>query len=122
MFGTMLQVSLLLVNAIAILNEERFLTRSTSRILCKEDEAKYSPVGWASPRGRQVQNPSVGYNQGYDQTGYGDQDVGVKARLVELINAVRTLMRSEYSSTFWPLFRLTGCSSSNSNKYPCHPL
>jgi len=27
--------------------------------------------------------------------GYGDQDVGVKARLIELINAVRTLMRSE---------------------------
>ncbi|KXN86263.1 Protein transport protein yos1 [Leucoagaricus sp. SymC.cos] len=77
MFGTMLQVSLLLVNAIAILNEERFLAR----------------IGWASPRGRQAQNPAVGYNQGYDQTGYGDQDVGVKARLVELINAVRTLMR-----------------------------
>jgi hypothetical protein len=52
-------------------------------------------VGWASPRGRQHQNPSVGYNQGFDQPGYGDQEIGVKARLVELINAVRTLMRSE---------------------------
>lgn len=77
MFGTMLQVSLLLVNAIAILNEERFLVR----------------IGWASSRGRQAQNPNVGYNQGYDQMGYGDQDIGVKARLIELINAVRTLMR-----------------------------
>lgn len=33
MFGTMLQVSLLLVNAIAILNEERFLVRSTLQYL-----------------------------------------------------------------------------------------
>lgn len=36
------------------------------------------------------------YGQGYDQTGYGgQQDIGPKARIINLIGAVRTLMRSE---------------------------
>lgn len=35
------------------------------------------------------------YGQGYDQTGYGgQQDIGPKARIINLISAVRTLMRS----------------------------
>ncbi|KAG0364717.1 Yos1-like protein [Gamsiella multidivaricata] len=57
-FG-LLEVMLLFVNAIAILNEERFLAR----------------IGWA----RQVADP------------YAQESV--KARLVNLISAVRTLMR-----------------------------
>ncbi|KAG0328313.1 hypothetical protein BGZ99_005666 [Dissophora globulifera] len=57
-FG-LLEVMLLFVNAIAILNEDRFLAR----------------IGW----GRQVVDP------------YGQESV--KARLVHLISAVRTLMR-----------------------------
>jgi len=35
------------------------------------------------------------YGHGYDQTGYGgQQDIGPKARIINLISAVRTLMRS----------------------------
>jgi len=78
LFGSILLVSLLLVNAIAILNEERFLAR----------------IGLASSSRPARETANVGYNQGgYDQTGYGDQDIGVKARLIDLISAVRTLMR-----------------------------
>ncbi|KAF9131263.1 hypothetical protein BGW39_002046 [Mortierella sp. 14UC] len=57
-FG-LLEVMLIFINAIAILNEDRFLAK----------------IGW----GRQVADP------------YGQESV--KARLVNLISAVRTLMR-----------------------------
>jgi immediate early response 3-interacting protein 1 len=54
-----------------------------------------SVVGWST-----VQRPKApaGYNQGYDQTGYsaGQQDIGVKERLINLISAVRTLLRSTF--------------------------
>jgi len=74
--GTIIQVSLLIVNAIAILNEERFLAK----------------IGWLS-----ASRPgNAGFQQSYDQTAYGvvpGGDIGVKARLVDLISAVRTLMR-----------------------------
>ncbi|KAM6495893.1 ER-to-golgi transport membrane protein [Amanita muscaria] len=77
MLGTMLKVALLLINSIAVLNEERFLAR----------------IGWLSSS----QQPRDAHHvyPGYDQTGYGavQQDAGIKARLVDLISAVRTLMR-----------------------------
>ncbi|KAF9057587.1 ER-to-golgi transport membrane protein [Panaeolus papilionaceus] len=77
LFGTIFYVSLLIINAIAILNEERFLAR----------------IGWVSTS-RQVRDPNAGYQQTYDQNGFaGPQEVGVKARLIDLISAVRTLMR-----------------------------
>lgn len=79
MFGTIFQVSLLLINAIAILNEERFLAR----------------IGWVSAS-RLAREANPGFQQPYDQTGYAGQgqvDIGIKARMIELINAVRTLMR-----------------------------
>ncbi|KAF8948360.1 Yos1-like protein [Linnemannia elongata] len=57
-FG-LLEVMLIFINAIAILNEDRFLAK----------------IGW----GRQVADP------------YGQESI--KARLVNLISAVRTLMR-----------------------------
>ncbi|TEB30260.1 Yos1-like protein [Coprinellus micaceus] len=75
MFGTIFQVSLLLINAIAILNEERFLAR----------------IGWISASRLAQTNP--GFQQPYDQSGYAGQDVGIKARMIDLISAVRTLMR-----------------------------
>ncbi len=56
-----------------------------------------SLVGWSSAQA-QPANPNFGqpYAQQYDQAAYaGGQDVGVKGRLVNLISAVRTLMRSE---------------------------
>ncbi|KNZ79795.1 Protein transport protein YOS1 [Termitomyces sp. J132] len=77
MLGTILKVSLLLINAIAVLSEDRFLAR----------------LGWVSG---QQQASNASFHQGYDQNGYGvtQQDVGLKARLIDLISAVRTLMRT----------------------------
>ncbi|KAI0774152.1 Yos1-like protein [Fomes fomentarius] len=77
--GTILYVGLLLINAVAVLSEDRFLAR----------------IGWSSAQA-QPANPNFGqpYAQQYDQAAYaGGQDVGVKGRLVNLISAVRTLMR-----------------------------
>ncbi|KAF8195901.1 Yos1-like-domain-containing protein [Mycena galopus ATCC 62051] len=81
MLGTIIYVSLLVVNSMAVLSEDRFLAR----------------IGWASSS--QVQNANAAFHQTYDpQTGgYGAQQGGeptMKARLVDLISAVRTLMRS----------------------------
>ncbi|KDN37318.1 Yos1-like protein [Tilletiaria anomala UBC 951] len=64
--GGIVYAGLLLVNAIAILNEERFLAR----------------VGWSA---NQVQ----GFDQGYGHP----QDASIKARLISLISAVRMLLR-----------------------------
>ncbi|CEL59883.1 Protein transport protein YOS1 OS=Saccharomyces cerevisiae (strain ATCC 204508 / S288c) GN=YOS1 PE=1 SV=1 [Rhizoctonia solani AG-1 IB] len=70
--GTIFYVSLLLINAIAILNEERFLAR----------------IGWSSVG----QQPGQQYTQ-YDRTGYGEGGSEVKSKLINLIGAVRTLLR-----------------------------
>jgi len=74
--GTILYVALLLINAMAVLSEDRFLAR----------------IGWSSV---QPQNTNAGFQQPYDQSGYGyaQQDVSVKVRIINLISAVRTLMR-----------------------------
>lgn len=60
----------------AVLSEDRFLAR----------------IGWSSAP---PQNVNAGFQQPYDQTGGfgGGQDIGVKARIINLIGAVRTLMR-----------------------------
>ncbi|KAK7470666.1 hypothetical protein VKT23_002088 [Stygiomarasmius scandens] len=76
MLGTILYVALLLINAMAVLSEDRFLAR----------------IGWSTAR-----PPNAGY-QTYDQAGYGAMqgqggEVGIKTKLIELISAVRTLMR-----------------------------
>ncbi|KAI0080900.1 Yos1-like protein [Panus rudis PR-1116 ss-1] len=77
--GTILYVALLLINAMAVLSEDRFLAR----------------IGWATS---QVQAANAGYNQPYaqpyDQAGFNaQQDIGMKGRIINLIGAVRTLMR-----------------------------
>ena len=61
-------------------------------------------VGWSS-----VSQPTVaaGFSQpyatAYDQAGYAaQQDMGVKARLINLISAVRTLMRSACAISLTP--------------------
>jgi len=74
MLGTFLYVSILLVNAMAVLSEDRFLAR----------------IGWTSAR-PQNNNNNPAY-QAYDQPGYG-QEVGIKTKIIDLISAVRTLMR-----------------------------
>ncbi|WFD38476.1 uncharacterized protein MJAP1_001429 [Malassezia japonica] len=61
--GTIFYTALLLVNAIAVLNEDRFLNR----------------IGWSTNS----------RSMSFDDTG----DAGVKARLVNLISAVRVLLR-----------------------------
>ncbi|KAF4574624.1 hypothetical protein EYR40_005631 [Pleurotus pulmonarius] len=74
LLGTIFYVALLLINAMAVLSEDRFLAR----------------IGWSSSQTR-----NAAFQQPYDPTGYGSppQDIGVKARIVDLISAVRTLMR-----------------------------
>ncbi|EPQ59231.1 Yos1-like protein [Gloeophyllum trabeum ATCC 11539] len=74
--GTILYVSVLLINSLAILNEERFLAR----------------IGWSSS---QLQPGAGGFQQPYEQPGFagGQVDIGFKGRLITLISAVRTLMR-----------------------------
>ncbi|KAK0453633.1 ER-to-golgi transport membrane protein [Armillaria borealis] len=73
LLGTIFYVGLLVVNAMAVLSEDRFLAR----------------IGWSSSKPQ-----NTAFNQ-YDQNGYGAPpgDVGMKAKLIDLISAVRTLMR-----------------------------
>ncbi|EGP87158.1 uncharacterized protein MYCGRDRAFT_42726, partial [Zymoseptoria tritici IPO323] len=61
-------VSVLLVNSIAILSEDRFLAR----------------IGWGSSAAAE---PSFGGGNGMQG------DASVKAKMINLINSVRTLMR-----------------------------
>jgi len=73
--GTIIYVTLLLVNAIAVLNEERFLARI----------------------GLSTQSPSQAYSQPSFDQAYGGQNPNagpsVRDQLVNLIGAVRTLLR-----------------------------
>ncbi|KAI6003982.1 Yos1-like protein [Pisolithus albus] len=87
--GTIIYVALLLINAMAVLSEERFLAR----------------IGWSSV---QPHSTNVGYQHSFDQNGYGygQQDVGVKVRIINLISAVRTLMRSKRACVQVPLIGL----------------
>ena len=75
-------------------------------------------VGWASTPAQ----AGNGYAQPYDQSGYaaGQQDIGVKGRIINLISAVRTLMRSTCTlSLYFAL--LLNYPYSNSDCYkPCH--
>ena len=101
MFGSLIYFSVLIVNAIAILNEERFLARSKFISLrCTRGGCLYSPslVGWTA-------GPQLQTNTGFANEAY-DQDIGVKARLINLIGAVRTLLRSAY-----PPMRFITCTT-----------
>lgn len=65
--GTLFYVILLTVNGIAVLSEDRFLNR----------------IGWGSKKA----DPNAAYGQ------YQDSGDSVKVKLVQLISAVRTLLR-----------------------------
>lgn len=121
-FGGILYVVLLFINSMAVLSEDRFLARSTSfpslsslPLLTLHPCLPPTPhpthpfslfsflfhtkVGWSTVP--TPNNPTVGFQQPYDQYGGsagGVQDIGVKGRLINLIGAVRTLMRSMYNS------------------------
>lgn len=65
-FGNLIYISVLLINAIAILSEDRFLAR----------------VGWSNT----VTDPGFG-----GQAGPGD--ASIKSKMINLMTSVRTLMR-----------------------------
>ncbi|CAK4023756.1 related to YOS1, subunit of the Yip1p-Yif1p Complex, required for Transport between the ER and the [Lecanosticta acicola] len=67
-FGGLFQVSVLLVNAIAVLSEDRFLAR----------------IGWGSSQ----QTPD-----GFGASSSAADQASIKAKMINLINSVRTLMR-----------------------------
>ncbi|MCJ1361203.1 hypothetical protein MMC16_000301 [Acarospora aff. strigata] len=71
--GNLFYVSILLVNAIAILSEDRFLAR----------------IGWGNAQS------DPGFGASNDTT-------SVKAKIVNLIASVRTLMRSESDFPYGP--------------------
>mmetsp|Transcript_8566 Transcript_8566/g.8452 ORF Transcript_8566/g.8452 Transcript_8566/m.8452 type:complete len:93 (+) Transcript_8566:46-324(+) len=70
--GKLLYVIILTVNGIAVLSEDRFLNR----------------IGWGSTT---ANNPSQPYLQ--FSTSVQSEGTSVKTRLINLISAVRTLMR-----------------------------
>jgi len=76
--GNILKISLLLVNAIAVLSEERFL----ARIGWSTQPVPVGPQGFAQP-----------YDAGYGGAGAGQAEQSMKSKLVNLISAVRTVMR-----------------------------
>ena len=100
--GNILYIALLLINAVAVLNEERFLSRSQSfyplpPLSLLQSQTLTRPVslrslvGWSHSAVQQAQF------QQYADPGFGgglQEGPGVKARLVNLIGAVRTVMRS----------------------------
>ena len=102
--GSIFKIALLLINAMAVLNEERFLTRSKlyKHLLAHfilNGEKKICLVGWTSQSQQLSQQTS--FHQPYDPyTGMGgntQQELSVKAKLVNLIGAVRTLMRGKFN-------------------------
>ncbi|KAK8866121.1 hypothetical protein IAR55_001272 [Kwoniella newhampshirensis] len=82
-FGSLLYIGLLLTNAIAILNEERFLAR----------------IGWSTKSPANINagfghSPTPGiYDNSFGVNPNGGDGPGVKAKLINLISATRTLMR-----------------------------
>ncbi|GAA5876489.1 hypothetical protein JCM1840_005555 [Sporobolomyces johnsonii] len=85
--GSVAYFALLLVNAVAILSKERFLTPLglTTSHFQQQQHASFSPTGTAGfdAYGMPVQG----------QIGGGAAEVSVKMRAVQLVDAVRTLMR-----------------------------
>lgn len=103
--GSIIYVILLLINAMAVLNEERFLVRSMWQLgdVVKNGTYQcslYGLVGWASTNVQAQAAYAQPYAQPYDQMG-AQQEIGVKGRLINLISAVRTLMRGMYNHTFF---------------------
>lgn len=94
--GTIFYFALFLTNAMAILSEDRFLARSAYPVWptasCEVEH--FCLVGWSSTQ--PAANINANFHQPYDQTGYSaaQPDIGVKGRMINLIGAVRTLMRS----------------------------
>jgi hypothetical protein len=117
-FFSLLYVPLLLTNAVAILNEERFLAKSAylwcrrawragklaswraARLLSRSlDVLTLTPVG-LSTRGSPAANSGFGAEPSYNAAyGANDRTVSMKSKAIGLISSVRTLMRREYNRT-----------------------
>ncbi|TPX58815.1 hypothetical protein PhCBS80983_g02880 [Powellomyces hirtus] len=80
--GTLFYVGLLFINAIAVLHEERFLARS------KSTEAHMNKGTLAEDYREEL----VGLGPSSSQ-GFGDQSATVKYKVINLISAIRTLLR-----------------------------
>jgi hypothetical protein len=93
-FRQVLYISLLSTNAIAILNEDRFLAKSepAGRHSYRTCSLTSFTVGW-STRSQQSANAGFGHAPNAYDTAFGGTEVSVKAKLVNLIGATRTLMR-----------------------------
>lgn len=87
--GLIIYTVVLCTNAIAILSEDRFLAQSQSRAItstCRQAKGFWilTAVGWSASQAQ----------INYDPNGYGEPaGAGIKARLITLVAAVRTLMR-----------------------------
>lgn len=78
---------LLLINAIAVLSEDRFLVKSKTANVTQELLADSCDiVGWSTKTDAAAFGPG------------GPDPTSVKGRLINLISAVRTLMRSMWLS------------------------
>jgi hypothetical protein len=86
-------VSILLVNAIAILSEDRFLARSRSPLGRFSVLLEYRLTRVAVNLSPSSYDPAFGQSA----------DGSVKAKIINLIASVRTLMRSEF---FYLVFNL----------------
>lgn len=92
--GTVAYFALLMINAVAVLSKDRFL----------------APLGLttSSFQNGQQQGGGAYGGAGFDAYGmpvqqqYGGGEVSVKQRAVQLVDAVRTLMRSEFFSFPFP--------------------
>ncbi|KAH9879089.1 hypothetical protein J1614_002524 [Plenodomus biglobosus] len=97
--GGLLTSVVLLINAIAILSEDRFLARSTS-LLHQHTTALYTSNPYAILSRSVAQNTGLTYVRIVGWTnalepGFGGarDDASIKARLINLVSSVRTLMR-----------------------------
>ena len=79
--GTLFEAALLLVNAVAILNEERFLKKGR-----RKSVINYIFII--------IFISSVGWGRDYRNEGFVDQG-GIKYQLVSLVTSVQTLLRGE---------------------------
>jgi len=95
-FGSVAYFALLMINAIAVLSKDRFL----------------APLGLTTSHFQQQQQHASGfdaYGMPVGQMsggGGGTGEVSIKMRAVQLVDAVRTLMRSESSHSTDPSIAL----------------
>lgn len=103
--GSVAYFCLLLINSVAILNKERFLVPLGLTSTPTNAQASFAAAagggGGGPPHYNQgfdtygAHSPGVGGTIGSGSGGGGGDDMSIKLRLVTLVDAVRTLMRSE---------------------------